>query len=112
MNQRDVLNELIRIKTGSSFGPDELHLELTNGLAPVITGPDFEIFIKSLKTGILLDDLKCVNINKIFKGCASHLLANYGPVSITGVLINVLERLPKRLSYPPYTRGWILRPTE
>lgn len=68
----EVQNELERIKTQTSFGPDGLHLKQIRKRPPIIASPISGVFNKLLETGIPPEGWTSANISLIFKAGARN----------------------------------------
>ena len=93
MSLSDVCAELSALDTSKDCGPDGIcpHL-LKDGVAEFAI-PLVALFNKSLADGILPLDWVCANITPVFKKGTKHLVSNYRPISLTCVIMKVLERI-------------------
>lgn len=82
VNPVQVHNELERIKTQKSFGPDGLHSKRIRELVLIIVAHICDILTSSLETAILPDDWMRANISPIFNGGIKNQSTNYRPVRI------------------------------
>ena len=96
LTENEVYEELCRIDPTKASGPDEIPGRLLREGAPWIAEPLLNIFNASLKSGRLPRDWTRVNITPVFKKGDKHAPKNYRPVSLTSLVIKVMERLIQR----------------
>ena len=77
-------------------GPDEISGRLPREGAPWIAKPLLNLFNASLKSGRLPRDWTRANITPVFKKGNKHAPKNYHPVSLTSLVVKVLECLIQR----------------
>ena len=87
-----VTQALSHLCPSKSMGPDALHPKLLTELADVLSEPLCVLFNKSLSLGVLPDDWKVALISPIYKGGDKHKPVNYRPISLTSVVVKLLER--------------------
>ena len=80
------------LKTSSAPGPDGMTCEILAKYAPVISEPLAALFSKSLSEGSVLNLLKQAAVVPIFKGGDKSNPSNYRPVSLTPILMKVIEK--------------------
>jgi hypothetical protein len=95
-NEKDVLKLLLQMDTGKAPGPDGHHPYIIKSLAPVIVKALTTVFNRSLVTEVLPTDWKVASIKPMFKGGDKHLAQNYRPISLTSVIVKILEKVVKR----------------
>ena len=96
LTENEVYEELRRIDPTKASGPDAIPGRLLREGAPWIAEPRLlNLFKTSLKSGRLPHDWTRVNITPIFKKGNKHAPKNYRPVSLTSLVIKVMERLSR-----------------
>ena len=75
-----------------SMGPDAMHPKLLRELAGSLSEPLCALFNKSLSSGVLPDEWKVALISPIYKGGDKQRPENYRPISLTSVVVKLLER--------------------
>ena len=74
-------------------GLDNISARLIRECADIILGPLYDLFNKSLMSGIFPDDWKCARVTPLFKQGESSDLNNYRPISVISVVAKVFERI-------------------
>lgn len=95
-SEDQVYDELSSIDITKASGPDELHGRLLKEAAPYIARSLSQLFAKSMSTGCLPRDWKIANVTPIHKKESCHQPGNYRPVSLTSLIIKVMERIVTR----------------
>ena len=88
MSPSDVHAELSALNTS---GPDGICPHLLKEGAAELAAPLAAIFNKSLVNGVLPVDWASVNITPVFKKGNKYLVNNYRPISVTCIVVKVLE---------------------
>jgi len=83
----DVLNELNRLKTNKSCGPDNCHPRLLKEVKDGLILPLYLLFAKSLQDGVLPSCWKDTTITAIHKNGNRKLASNYHPISLTSIFL-------------------------
>ena len=96
LTEDEVYEELCRIDSSKASGPDEIPGRLLREGAPWITKPLLHLFNASLNSGKLPSDWTKANVIPVFKKGNKHSAKNYRPVSLTSLVVKVLERLIQR----------------
>ncbi|CAH8603599.1 unnamed protein product [Dicrocoelium dendriticum] len=81
------------LNPSKASGPDLIHPKLLHELATELSGPLTIVFRKSLASCALPSEWKEAVICPIFKHGDRGLPANYRPVSLTSVVVKLLEKL-------------------
>ncbi|CAH8556906.1 unnamed protein product, partial [Dicrocoelium dendriticum] len=92
ISEAKVLHLLQALNPANSAGMDDIHPKLLYELASELCGPVTRLFQLSLRSCSFPKDWKDAIVCPIFKKGDKHL-ANYRPVSLTSVLVKVLEKL-------------------
>lgn len=79
-----------------STGTDELHPKILGQIAKYIAASPTVIFNTSLNQGELPTNWKDVVVTVIHKAGSRQFTSNYIPVSLTGIVVKILERIIKK----------------
>lgn len=93
ISREEVEGQLGKLVLGKAAGPDGLHAEIIKPLATVLCEPVAMLFSQCLREGCLPEDWKRSQVVPIHKGGPVEEPANYRPVSLTSVILKVLERI-------------------
>ena len=74
-------------------GLDNISANLIRECADIISDPLYDLFKKSLMSGIFPGDWKCARVTPLFKQGESSDLNNYRPISVISVVAKVFERI-------------------
>ena len=96
LTEDEVCEELHRIDPSKASGPDKIPGRLLREGAPWIASPLCRLFKGSLISGCFLQNWTRANITPVFKKGNKHHPRNYQPVSLTCLVVKVLERLIHR----------------
>ncbi len=91
--EEDVYKLLSDVDPTKASGPDEIPGRLLKEGAMQIAVPLTRLFNISLRTGTLPDDWKKANITPIHKKGDKHTPKNYRPISLTSLVVKVLEHI-------------------
>nr|VZI50499.1 unnamed protein product [Spirometra erinaceieuropaei] len=91
-----VQQELLKLKEGTSPGPDEIPAKLLKELATELAEPLSVLFQASLDAGRLPPEWKTAWISPIHKNGSRASANNYRPVSLTSICCKVMKRIIKR----------------
>lgn len=90
---KEINKKLATLDTNKSPGPDGIHPKVLTEARDVISLPLQIIFTQSLETGIVPDDWRIAHVIPIFKKGDKKKPGNYRPVSLTAIIIKVLESI-------------------
>ena len=93
VSHSDVFSELSALDTSKAYGPDSICPRLLKEGAVELAKPLTALFNKSLTDGVLPLDWVSANITPVFKRGNKHLVCNYRPISLTCIVVKVLERI-------------------
>ena len=93
ITKEHVSKKLASLNGNKSVGPDEIHPKLLKELAEDLAEPLALIFSTSLSTQMIPEDWKMANITAIHKKGDTKIAGNYRPVSLTSVVVKVMESL-------------------
>ena len=93
MSPSDVFSELSVLDTDKACGPDGICPRLLKEGATELATPLATLYNKSLSDGFLPLDWVSANITPVFKKGNEHLVSNYRPISLTCIIVKVLERI-------------------
>ena len=101
LTHQDVLNQLNRLKTNKSCGPDNVHSRVIKEVKDGLTVPLYYIFRKSLEEAVLPMSWKQATVTAIYKKGDKKLPNNYRPISLTSIFCRMLESIirDKIMSY-------------
>ena len=92
----DIEKILKRINPYSAMGPDYIHPRMPKEAANVLALPLFSLFTDSLLAGVLPAAWKQAHVIPNYKSGDRHSPASYGPISLTSLPCEILERLIKK----------------
>ena len=95
-NVEEVCNELRNLSCGKACGPDLLPARLLRVGAELIAPSLTHLFQLSLCSGKLPLDWTSANVVPIHKKGDKHLTNNYRPISLTSIVIKIMERIIHR----------------
>ncbi|CAI2723786.1 unnamed protein product [Schistosoma spindalis] len=96
INELDVFDLLNKLDIGKSVGPDELHPRLLKELSSFVANPLSICFKLSVTQGRLPKDWKNAIVSPVFKTGTKHKPENYRPVSLTSVVVKILEKIIRK----------------
>ena len=88
-----VYNLLCKIDPSKSTGPDNIPGRLLKEGAPWLAKPLTKLFNMSMAMGQLPKDWIRANITPIHKKGSKHRPENYRPISLTSIVVKIMERL-------------------
>ena len=89
----NVYNELVNLDAGKACGPDNITPKLLKLCAEFICEPLSQLFNQSMSSGTLHRDWTAANITPIYKKGERCLACNYRPISLTSIVVKVMERI-------------------
>jgi hypothetical protein len=89
----EVVEQLSQLKNGKAPGPDGIPPELLKPLASLLADPLSRLFNLSLTQALLPADWKIATVVPLHKGGSKIVSSNYRPISLTSVILKVLERI-------------------
>ena len=93
IDSEKVRKYLSTLNPTKSSGPDNMHPKLFKELSDIIAEPLSEVFRKSIEEGVLPQCWKNANITAIFKKGDKSSASNYRPISLTSILVKILEKI-------------------
>jgi len=93
INEDTVLERLCELKVNKAPGPDGLHSYVLKSCASTICIPLTMLYTQSLASGELPDEWKQVHIIPVFKKGRKNQATNYRPISLTPVVVKILESI-------------------
>ena len=96
IKELDVFGLLVKLDIGKSTGPDELHPRLLKELANFVANPLSVCFNLSVTQGRLPKDWKNAIVSPVFKTGTKHKPENYRPISLTSVVVKILEKIIRK----------------
>ena len=92
----NVYEELKSLQRDKACGPDNLPSQLLQVAADFISLPLSHLFQLSLSSGALPRDWVTANVVPVHKKGDKHLPSNYRPISLTSIVVKVMERIIHR----------------
>ena len=89
---QEVMDMIKTLKSGKATGPDGVSSKLLREAAPSIAAPLCRLFNFSFEKGHVPSIWKQANVVPIFKKGDKSLVTNYRPISLTSVVIKILEK--------------------
>ena len=89
----DVYQELCLLDPKKACGPDQLPPFLLKEAAEFISSPLSKLFNQSMSTGTLPCDWTTPNVVPVFKKGDKKVPSNYRPISLTSIVVKVIERI-------------------
>ncbi|KAH9595221.1 hypothetical protein MS3_00009929 [Schistosoma haematobium] len=93
VTEETVLPLITNLKPGKIPSPDGLHPRLLSSLADIISKPLATLFNMSLSLAQLPRDWKDAIVSPIFKDGQRQIVSNYRPVSLTSIVVKLLEKI-------------------
>jgi hypothetical protein len=89
----EVLLQLSKLNVNKTAGPDNIHPALLRPLADVLAVPLTKLFNQSLEMAIVPRDWNLAAVTPIHKGGSKETAGNFRPVSLTSVVLKIMERI-------------------
>ena len=83
------------IKSRKSSRPDDLSIKILKEGGDSIIDAIYLIFCRSLKFSEIPDEWKLANVTPIFKKGNKKEVKNYRPISLTSLVVRLLEKIVK-----------------
>lgn len=96
INEQIIIDAITEISISSAPGPDGIQASLWKNCSKELSVPLTILFRLSLDTGFIPDFLKRAAIVPIFKSGNKALPSNYRPISLTPILMKILERIIRK----------------
>ena len=88
-----VLQKLLELKVNKAPGPDGLHSYVLKACASTLSLPLTILYTRSLSGGVLPAEWKQAHVVPIFKKGQRNKASNYRPISLTSIVVKVLESI-------------------
>ena len=89
----DVEEAFVNLQPGKSPGPDGIHPEIVKPLSSILVAPLANLFRESYNSGALPEDWRTADVTAIHKESPREQPRNYRPISLTSILLKVMERI-------------------
>jgi hypothetical protein len=89
----DVEKRVSKLKVAKANGPDEIHPAVLKNIASIVAAPLADLFNQSIVESSLPEDWKKATVVPIHKGGRADGVGNYRPVSLTSVVLKLMEGL-------------------
>ena len=93
VTESGIYDKLSSLNPHKAAGPDCLHPCLLKHCAESLTRPLYLLYTQSLSNGAIPEEWKRANIMPIFKKGSKCKAGNYRPISLTSLLVKILESL-------------------
>ena len=110
--QYGVTEVLKHLKNSTSPGPDGISQRVLKETAHDVSLPLCLLFNKSLRTGTLPMDWKKANVVPIYKSGSKAQPINYRPISLTSVIVRVMERVLKERMLHHLKTNQLINPSQ
>ena len=97
INIEIVYNHLKSIDAHKSTTPECIHPRILKECASTLAKPLFDIFSRSIATGMMPSQWKRGTVTPLHKGDSRHDACNYRPITITSLLCRILEKNNQRI---------------
>ena len=91
-----IIDSIRELSSNSAAGPDGIPCSLLLNCAHELAPSLLILFKQSLSSGVIDPSLKRAAIVPVFKSGDRTAPSNYGPISLTSVIIKVLERIIRK----------------
>ena len=88
-----VLQKLMELKVNKAPGPDGLHPYVLKACANSLCKPLTILYTQSISSGVLPDEWKQAHVAPIFKKGQRNQASNYRSVSLTSLVVKILESI-------------------
>ena len=95
LDQNKVRKLLLNINSNKASGPDGIHGKILKNCANTLAYPLSLLFKISYNTGSLPKEWKIANVVPIHKKGSKDDIKNYGPISLTSLVMKTFERILK-----------------
>ena len=112
ITRRKITELLQHMKKSSAPGPDGISQRVLIELAEEISYPLFLLFKKSFESSQLPQDWKTAHVIPIFKKGTKTDPANYRPISLTSVVVKLLERILKESIMSHLVSKKLIKPSQ
>ena len=90
---QDVYQELLQLNLNKACGPDLLTPQILKRSADFICESLCNLFNQSMSMGLLPKDWTTANVVPIHKKGDRRVAANYRPISLTSIVVKIMERI-------------------
>ena len=88
-----VLQKLLELKVNKAPGPDGIHSYILKACANTLYVPLTILYSQSLSSGVLPDEWKQAHVVPVFKKGQRNQASNYRPISLTSLVVKILESI-------------------
>ena len=107
------VSEILKhLKNSSSPGPDEISQRVLKEVANEVSIPLSILFNKTMRSGTVPSDWKKANVIPIYKSGQKGKPVNYRPISLTSVVVRVMERIVKERMLTHLKKNKLINPSQ
>ena len=93
ITESTVLQKLLELKVNKAPGPDGIHSYILKACANTLYVPLTILYSQSLSSGVLPDEWKQAHVVPVFKKGQRNQASNYRPISLTSLVVKILESI-------------------